>query len=130
METYEVSVVEKIDTTNNHLLLTNKFFQNMKKKILGGIAVLAIAVVIAWNMNLSSRTNGMSDVMLSNVEALAADEGSNGKAGSIILTDAGREVVDNMSCRKSIVSCLGSGTYTCSPGYFYDDCYGCVFNIM
>ena len=45
----------------------------MKKKIFGGIAVLAIAVVAAWNVNVNSRTNGMSDVMLANVEALAQE---------------------------------------------------------
>jgi len=43
----------------------------MKKKIFGGIAVLAIAAVAAWNVNLDSKTNGMSDVKLVNVEALA-----------------------------------------------------------
>jgi len=45
----------------------------MKTKIFGGIAVLVIAVVTAWNVNVNSRTNGMSDVMLANVEALAEE---------------------------------------------------------
>ena len=45
----------------------------MKVKILGGIAVLAIATIAAWNMNLDSKTNGMSNVMLTNVEALAEE---------------------------------------------------------
>jgi len=47
----------------------------MKKKILGGIAVLAVAALAAWNLNLDSKTNGMSDVKLANVEALADTEG-------------------------------------------------------
>jgi hypothetical protein len=47
----------------------------MKKKILGGIAVLAIAAVAAWNVGLSSQKNdGLSDIMLANVEALASGE--------------------------------------------------------
>ncbi|GHT71950.1 hypothetical protein AGMMS50239_41270 [Bacteroidia bacterium] len=45
----------------------------MKKKIFGGIAVLAIAAVAAWNVNLSSQSSDMSDVSLANVEALAAE---------------------------------------------------------
>jgi len=48
----------------------------MKKKILGGLAVLAIAAIAAWNVNFSSKTEGMmSDVMLANIQALAQSEG-------------------------------------------------------
>jgi hypothetical protein len=46
----------------------------MKKKILGGIAVLAVAAVAAVNVNFNSQKSGLSDVLLSNVEALANDE--------------------------------------------------------
>jgi len=49
----------------------------MKKKIFGGIAVLAIVTVAAWNMNFGSKMNGMPDVMLSNVEALAQESVTN-----------------------------------------------------
>lgn len=49
----------------------------MKKKILGGIAILAIAVVAAFNVNISVQENGLSDISLDNVEALAS-EGSSG----------------------------------------------------
>lgn len=53
----------------------------MKRKLLCGLAVLAIAVAAAWNVNLNSQTKGMSDVMLANVEALADSEepGEGGK---------------------------------------------------
>ena len=47
----------------------------MKKKILSITAVLAVAVAAAWNVQFSSQTNGMSDVMLANVEALAQESG-------------------------------------------------------
>jgi hypothetical protein len=48
----------------------------MKKYIISGIAVLAIAAVAAWNVGLSSQKNdGLSDVMLANVEALAQESG-------------------------------------------------------
>ena len=45
----------------------------MKKKILFGFAVLAIAAVTAFNMGLHS-TNGLSDISLANAEALAQSE--------------------------------------------------------
>ena len=60
----------------------------MKKKIFGGIAVLAIAVVAAWNVNVNSRTNGMSDVQLANVEALAGESGSGGNSCYDTVTNA------------------------------------------
>ena len=44
------------------------------KKNLGFIAVLLIAFVAMWNVNVNSQTNGMSDIMLANAEALANDE--------------------------------------------------------
>ena len=47
----------------------------MRNKILGCLAVLAVAAVAAWNVNVSSQTKGMSDVMLANVEALAQENG-------------------------------------------------------
>jgi hypothetical protein len=47
----------------------------MKKKILGGIALLAIAAVAVWNVNLNSQSNKLSGAMLANVEALAEENG-------------------------------------------------------
>ena len=44
------------------------------KQIIGFIAVLAIAATAAWNVNVNSQTNAMSDVILANVEALANGE--------------------------------------------------------
>ena len=46
----------------------------MYKKILGGIAIVAIAVVAAINMNVNSNRDELSDISLANVEALARDE--------------------------------------------------------
>ena len=45
----------------------------MKHKIFGGIAVLAIAAVVAFNVNLSAKSYSLSDVSLANVEALAGE---------------------------------------------------------
>jgi hypothetical protein len=43
----------------------------MKNKIFGSIAILAIAAIAAFNMNINA--NGLSEVSLSNVEALASE---------------------------------------------------------
>ena len=43
----------------------------MIKKILFGFAAMAIAATVVWNVNFGSQTKGMSDLSLSNVEALA-----------------------------------------------------------
>jgi len=46
----------------------------MKLKILSGIAALVIAVLAAYNVNHGLKTNGLSDINLANVEALAQIE--------------------------------------------------------
>ena len=46
----------------------------MSKKIFYGVAVFIVAAMAAWNVNFSSKTKGMSDVSLANVEALAQME--------------------------------------------------------
>ena len=44
----------------------------MRKKIIGGFAVLAIAAVAAWNMNINNNNSlYLSDISLENMEALA-----------------------------------------------------------
>jgi hypothetical protein len=79
-----------------------------KKKILGGLVVLTIAVVTAWNVNYGSQMKGMSDLSLENVEALAGCESpSDGGAG--------REVT--MTCPMS-----GGGSYSLQ-GCDFDESY-------
>jgi len=46
----------------------------MKKKILGGVAVMAVAAVAALNLNFSNNQHNLSELSLSNVEALASGE--------------------------------------------------------
>ena len=50
----------------------------MIQKILGFLAVLLIAVVAAINIYTSSNKNGLSDISLANVEALAKNEEETG----------------------------------------------------
>jgi len=46
----------------------------MTKKILGGIAVVVIAAIMALNINFSANNTSLSDISLANVEALAQGE--------------------------------------------------------
>ena len=46
----------------------------MKRKILSGIVILAIAIVAALNVSLSTKSNDLSNISLANVEALADGE--------------------------------------------------------
>ena len=46
----------------------------MKRKILLGSIVMAIAAMAAWNVNIGSQMDDMSDLSLANVEALAQGE--------------------------------------------------------
>jgi len=46
----------------------------MNRKILFGLAVLAIAVLATFNVTVSSKGDGLSDLSLANVEALARNE--------------------------------------------------------
>jgi hypothetical protein len=51
----------------------------MNKKILGGIAIFAIAALSVFNVNFNSQSNKLSDISLANVEALAEESGSPGQ---------------------------------------------------
>ena len=46
----------------------------MKRNVLFGIAIMAIAMVVAWNVNFSSIERGLSDISLKNIEVLASSE--------------------------------------------------------
>ena len=46
----------------------------MKKKIFGGIAVIAIAGAMALSVSLNAKNNNLSSISLANVEALANGE--------------------------------------------------------
>ena len=44
------------------------------KKLIYGFAVVAIAAVAAWNLNVSSKRYDLIDISLANIEALAGAE--------------------------------------------------------
>jgi hypothetical protein len=53
----------------------------MKNKILGDIAVLAIAAVAVINVDLGTKRNDLSAISLANVEALAQEGGGSPCSG-------------------------------------------------
>jgi hypothetical protein len=61
----------------------------MKKRFLGGFAVVAIAAMAAWNINFASESDSWSDVALANVEALARNEGGGSCTGPKIESSQG-----------------------------------------
>jgi hypothetical protein len=56
------------------ILLNKQVIKKMKKYILGAIALLMIAAVAAWNVNLGVKNKGLSDISLLNAEILAYGE--------------------------------------------------------
>ncbi|GAB6008837.1 NVEALA domain-containing protein [Dysgonomonas reticulitermitis] len=64
----------------------------MKKKIIGGIAILAIAAVAAFNVNLNlAQESNMSPLALANIEALAQSEGGVEKCNILIYNRNNKE---------------------------------------
>ena len=55
----------------------------MKKNLLFGFAVLIIAAVVTFTMNVNSNDYGLSDISLVNVEALAIPENGSGCQGCL-----------------------------------------------
>lgn len=72
----------------------------MKKKILGGIAVMAIAAIATFNININiDASDALSSISLSNVEALAQTESGGGYA--------------YVNCDGHNIQCTGTGDYKC-----------------
>ena len=85
----------------------------MKQKFLYGFAVLAIAVVAAWNVNLSSKGSGLSDLALANVEALAGGEGDE-KFADVTCTEIDSwDQEKHILIKMIVVTCDGEGEKEC-----------------
>ncbi|GHT61489.1 hypothetical protein AGMMS50239_12500 [Bacteroidia bacterium] len=85
----------------------------MKKIILSGAALLAIAAGAVFNVNLNSQSNKLSAVSLANVEALAECENTVNTSGSIItVTVCNRKT--NVGGTLLGVSCNADATTSCS----------------
>ena len=96
----------------------------MKKKIFGGIAVLAIAAVAAWNVSVNKQTEGFSTIMLANVQALAQESNPN----VITCYNTARISPTTPGTPEpvwTITFCNGCSTATC---YEYRDSGSCTVN--
>lgn len=69
----------------------------MKNKVLGAITAIVIAAMVAFNLNVNSDTNELSDLNMSNIEALANGESGGCYAGGVgsssCSIDAGIEIL-------------------------------------
>ena len=114
----------------------------MKRKILFGIVTMAIAAVAAWNINISSQTNGMSDLSLANVEALAdpENEGDGEGEGGKKCKQLTSSVYDQELCGSGYLKSYRIGvSYSCGKGEgsscksgfvgTYTDCSGKSTNV-
>jgi hypothetical protein len=127
--------VERINTVINKFFITRLILKIIfMKKIILGIAVLAIAGVVALNVNLGTKKSGeVSLLALANIEALANDE--NGGISWICSTytsdvyEVTQECYDHGTVTASIWStrsCNNGLISMCYPGYIiqYYDCEG------
>jgi len=90
----------------------------MKKKIFGGIAILALVVMAAWNVSIGLKANGISDVKLAKGEALAnvealSDESENKyelvECSSIEIYDDATGIYKKIQ----VLNCTGKGENDC-----------------
>lgn len=87
----------------------------MKKKIVGGIAVLAIAAVAAFNVNLNAQEERLSNISLANLEALAQNENGEDRLYETKRTDI-IEIWDDQSQtykKVTVTICEGKGSLEC-----------------
>jgi hypothetical protein len=88
----------------------------MRNKIFSSIAVLAVAAVAVWNLNVGSKNGSMSDVMLANVEALADEIGpATGTSYDCVTSIQYGGIYPNRNCGTCVVVLFtyGSGLSTC-----------------
>ncbi|MDR2915939.1 MAG: hypothetical protein LBV74_14115 [Tannerella sp.] len=82
----------------------------ISKKILVSISIIAIAAIASFNVNISSQENGLSDISLENVEALAF-ETTDPLPPSDGLSAMPYDCFDKYGQK------VGSGTTCYAPGY-------------
>lgn len=87
----------------------------MKKKIMGFVAIVAIAVTSGYNVYTSQNNMKLSDLPLANVEALANDVESGYSCSATANCYYGGRVEGSVSC---------TGKTSCTSGYGYVTCDG------
>lgn len=64
------NILERCD----YLIINNLNFKQMKKKIFSVVATVAVVAAAGWSYQQSKQYDGMSELALANVEALARNE--------------------------------------------------------
>ena len=64
------NILERCD----YLIINNLNFKQMKKKIFSIVATVAVVAAAGWSYQQSKQYDGMSELVLANVEALAVGE--------------------------------------------------------
>ncbi|MDR2085828.1 MAG: NVEALA domain-containing protein [Dysgonamonadaceae bacterium] len=82
------------------------------KIILGSVAVLAIASVTVFNVNLNSQNDKLSAISLANVEALA-EEGNNGVSFVECHSVTQYDSSTNTTVEVTQKTCSGNGPLSC-----------------
>ena len=75
----------------------------MKKRIIGIIMIAAIAMAAGWNVMQNKSETALSDIVLSNVEALASGESG---------IDNGSYYIINVTQTKH--TCVNGGPFSCN----------------
>ena len=111
----------------------------MKIKIFGGIALMAIAAAVAFNvsLNLNKSNNQLSQLALANVEALASEGGGSNWICSTYTSkvedeytedcyDSNNQRVRKISERYATRVCNSGWLSSCYPGFIFTsyDCDG------
>jgi len=103
----------------------------MKKTIIGSIAIVAIAAVAAFNVQLNTTDNKLSNISLANVEALAKtdtpNENQDKGVATVTITLLGREssgCVEGVifTCDAYFIDCIGTGKMQCERTILLCNC--------
>ncbi|MEA4936479.1 hypothetical protein SDC9_117312 [bioreactor metagenome] len=111
----------------------------MKKKIFGSMAILAIAAVVAFNVNLGTKkSDRLSLLALTNIEVLAdGEDGGERKyqckiestCEDIYYYHVYDDVCQEVTATEHIIDCIGTGSVSCTPSfdvtYEYGDYVSC-----
>lgn len=86
------------------------------KKLFGIIAIAAIVAVAGWNFNQSQNEVELSDLTLTNAEALANPEGVHGAGGMANTKCPIWNIKYSESWSGPTIDCSTGGSYKCAEG--------------
>lgn len=88
----------------------------MRKKILGAVLITVVAVATGWNFNQIKNETRLSDLIMTNVEALANSEGAHGAGGIANKKCPIWNISYSESWSGTTIECSTGGPYKCAEG--------------